>query len=338
MHIGWLAKEELQLINERQFSRRHIDKYIRKEVLEDPENSFLPKIQQGVELLKNWMEGDFFDTKAARIHQLKQLDLESLVTELIIGICYFQEETPYVNAIGQLASRIGFDDKRDSIQTVAEVIAVLCDTDLFNINKHHEKASLQIISNICFSQELTQYIAMSCYLPPLVCEPRKLENNLSTPYYTHDSDSLILGGAQNHHNGDICLDVLNSRNAVPLALNVEFLCNVEEEPTHDLNVLSEDTLRKYQAKGRVLSHWDMQDMIRKQKQNWQSYKQQSYYFYSLLVDQGNRFYIGNKVDKRGRIYNSGYHISPQGTAFKKAAVELANKEQVTGIPDKFKRK
>ena len=174
-------------------------------------------------------------------------------------------------------------------------------------------------------------------MPPLVCEPRKLENNRSTAYYTHDSDSLILGGGHNYHDGDICLDVLNSRNAVPLSLNVEFLCNVEEEPTSDLNTLSEDTLRKYAERGRQLSHWEKDDMIRKQKQNWANYKYQSYYFYSLLVNQGNRFYIANKVDKRGRIYNSGYHISPQGTAFKKASVELANKEQVTGVPPQFRK-
>ena len=338
MEHKWLPKEELQLINERQFNRKHIDKYIRRELFDDPENNLHEDVARGVELLQSWMSQEYYESKAVRIHHLKQLDLTHLVTELFVGVSYIQEETPMVNVVGQLASRLGFDDKRDSNQTVAEVMAVLCETNVFDIRKPHPKASLQIVCNIKFGEELMKFIELSCYLPPLVCPPRKLVNNRSTAYYTHDSDSLILGGGMNHHEGDICLDVLNSRNAVPLSLNVEFLCNVEQEPTRDLNELSEDTRKKYQAKGKTLSQWEENDMIRKQKQQWVRFKNQSYYFYSLMVNQGNRFYIANKVDKRGRIYNSGYHISPQGTAFHKAAIDLADKEQVTGIPEQFKRK
>lgn len=328
MEHRWLSKEELQLINERQFNRKHIDGYIRAELFEGQENLW-PEVAQGVELLKLWMDQQFYDSKAVRINHLKQLDLEKLVIEIFVGVCYVQEETPLVNAIGQLASRIGFDDKRDSIQTIAEVLAVLCETDVFDIKKPHPKASLYIQSNIKFDERLTNFINYSCYLPPLVCEPRELVNNRSTAYYTHENDSLILGGGFNHHDGNICLDVLNSRNRVPLSLDVEFLCTVEEEPTHDLNVIDTDE---------DLSDWQIADMIRKQKQNWARYKEQSYYFYSLMVNQGNRFYISNKVDKRGRMYACGYHITPQGTSFKKAMINLADKEQVSGVPDKFKRK
>lgn len=328
MEHRWLSKEELQLINERQFNRKHIDGYIRAELFEGQENLW-PEVAQGVELLKLWMDQQFYDSKAVRINHLKQLDLEKLVIEIFVGVCYVQEETPLVNVIGQLASRIGFDDKRDSIQTIAEVLAVLCETDVFEIKKPHPKASLYIQSNIKFDEKLTNFINYSCYLPPLVCEPRELVNNRSTAYYTHENDSLILGGGFNHHDGNICLDVLNSRNRVPLSLDVEFLCTVEEEPTHDLNVIDTDE---------DLSDWQIADMIRKQKQNWARYKEQSYYFYSLMVNQGNRFYISNKVDKRGRMYACGYHITPQGTSFKKAMINLADKEQVSGVPDKFKRK
>lgn len=333
----WLDKEELQLINERQFNRKHIDGYIRAELFEG-KDTILSEVEQGVVLLTQWMEGQFYDSKNVRLRHLKALDLESLVKELFVGICYIQEETPFVNAVGQLASRIGFDDKRDSIQTVAEVLAVLCETNIFDIIKPHPKASLYIKSNIQFDEKLMNFINYSCYLPPLVCKPRELTSNRSTAYYTHEADSLILGGGHNHHDGDICLDVLNSRNSVPLSLDVEFLCTVEEEPTFDLNSLSEETLDKYERNGHPLSDWEIADAVRKQKANWHRYKEQSYYFYSLMVNQGNRFYTSNKVDKRGRLYAQGYHINPMGTAFKKASVNFADQEQVTGVPDKFKRK
>ena len=50
-----------------------------------------------------------------------------------------------------------------------------------------------------------------------------------------------------------------------------------------------------------------------------------------MLYHGNKFWLQNKVDKRGRIYTSGYHISPQGSSFKKAMINLANKEIVTGL-------
>lgn len=334
----WLPKEELQLINERQFNRKHIDGYIHREIFEDPECNLLPEVEQGAELLRQWCQEQHFESKAVRLHHLSSMNLPDLVKEIFVGIMYVGTiPTPMVNIVGQLASRLGFDDKRDSIQTVAEVLAVLCETNVFDICKPHRNASLQIKSNIVLSQELQKFIDQSCFMPPLICEPRELTSNRSTAYYTHESESVILGGGHNHHELDICLDVLNRRNRVPLALDVEFLCTVEEEPTFDLNTISEETLEKYHLKGRELNAWDQADMIRKQKHNWERYKNQSYYFYSLMVNQGNRFYIPNGYDKRGRMYARGYHITPQGTSFKKASINFANKEQVTGVPDKFKR-
>lgn len=332
----WLAKEELQLINERQFNRKHIDNYIRKEIFEDPNCNLLEQVQQGSALLSQWIEGEYYMSKQVRVNHLKSLDIESIVREVFVGIMYYPKPTPLVNVVGQLASRLGFDDKRDSIQTMAEIVAVLCETNVYDILKPHPKASLQVCSNIGLPQELTEFIERSCYLPPLVCPPKVLTSNMDTAYYTHPSESLILGGAFNHHNEDICLDVLNSRNAVPYELDVEFLCNYEEEPTFDINTISPKELEKPRKK--PLTEWEISDLVRKQKDNWMKYKRQSYYFYSLMVNQGNRFYFANAVDKRGRIYTKGYHINLQGTPFKKASLNFADKEQVSGIPDNFKIK
>lgn len=338
MEHRWLDKAELQLINERQFNRKHIDGYIRKDLFEGT-NNLNAKVSQGVELLNLWLAESYYDTKNIRLSHIRTMDLEYLVKEIFVGICYLgNDPTPMVNVVGQLASRLGFDDKRDSILTMAEMLAVLCNTDVFDISKPHPQASLQIVNNMVLPEELQTFIMNSCYLPPLVCPPRELTNNMSTAYYTHEADSLILGGGFNHHDGDICLDVLNSRNSVPLALDVEFLCTVEEEPTFDLNVVSDETKAKYHLRGKTLTAWNQAELVRKQKENWAKYKMQSYYFYSLMVNQGNRFYIPNKVDKRGRMYSCGHHITPQGTAFKKAMINLADQEQVTGVPEQFKRK
>jgi DNA-directed RNA polymerase len=94
---------------------------------------------------------------------------------------------------------------------------------------------------------------------------------------------------------------------VKLRLDTQFLSQVEEEPTFDL-----DTREKMDA--------------------WSTFKKQSYKFYSLIAEQDNKFWLTHKVDKRGRIYASGYHITTQGSAFKKASIELAHEEVVTGVP------
>jgi hypothetical protein len=137
------------------------------------------------------------------------------------------------------------------------------------------------------------------------CEPLPLTHNYSSGSLTHN-DSLILGSG-NHHDGDICLDTLNIQNKVALSLDLQFLCKVEEEPTFEL-----DTQEK--------------------AEQWLAFKRQSYTMYDLMAQQGNRFWLNHKVDKRGRSYAHGYHINTQGSAFKKAMLELADAEVVDGAP------
>lgn len=292
----------LQELNEARFNRQHIDAKIREEIKANPD--MCDKIAQGVALLKQYMAGSYYESKMKRIAQLVNLDLEAMVLDLFTGIAYCLRPELFTSVTAQLASRLKFSDKTEAITTVAEITAVLCATDAFDIEKANKMASLMVVSNIPLSERLVTFIEESQFLPPMVCEPLELTHNYSSGYLTHN-DSLILGTG-NHHDGDICLDVLNTMNKVALKLDTEFLCKVEEEPTFDL---------------------DTQDKL----DQWNKFKEQSYMMYSLLASQGNQFYLNHKVDKRGRIYCHGYHISTQGTSFKKASLEFAKEELVTGI-------
>ena len=292
----------LQELNEARFSRKHIDAKIRDEIKANPD--MCDKIAQGVGLLQKYMAGSYYESKMKRIAQLVNLDLEAMVLDLFTGIAYCLRPELFTSVTAQLTSRLKFSDKTEAITTVAEITAVLCATDAFDIEKANKMASLMVVSNIPLSEKLVTFIEESQFLPPMVCEPLELTHNYSSGYLTHN-DSLILGTG-NHHDGDICLDVLNTMNKVALQLDTEFLCKVEEEPTFDL---------------------DTQDKI----DQWNKFKEQSYMMYSLLASQSNRFYFNHKVDKRGRIYCHGYHISTQGTSFKKAMLEFAKEELVTGV-------
>jgi hypothetical protein len=233
------------------------------------------------------------------------MDIKTMVLDMFVGIAYSQKPELFTSVSAQVASRLKFSDRTEAITTVAELLAVLCLTDAFDITKADKSASLMLVSRIPLPYGVVEFIRNSEYLPPMVCEPLELTHNYSSGYLTHN-DSLILGTG-NHHDGDICLDVLNTMNKVALKLDTHFLSTVEEEPTFEL---------------------DNQDKT----EQWHAFKQKSYEFYSLMVQQGNQFYLTHKVDKRGRIYAMGYHITTQGTAFKKAQLELVNEEIVTGCP------
>lgn len=308
------------------YNRKHIDLKIREAI---KASEFTErKVHEGVTLLKEWLQGEYHESKMDRLAQLQHLDLEVLVRELFVGIAYVQKDTPFTSVTAQLAGKLGFNNKGAAIQTVAEIIAVLCATDAFDINKKSLSASLTLVSRIPLPEELIHFIENSVYLPPMVVEPLELKNNRDSGYLTH-RDSLVLG-AGNHHEGDLCLDVLNLINRVPLKLDVEFLCALEEDPNTEFTV--EWAHAKAMEKGQFLSHAQALERVEEAIEQFYQFKAQSYRFYKLMVDHGNRFHLTHKVDKRGRIYAQGYHITTQGTSFKKAMVELAHEEVVEGVP------
>lgn len=295
----------LQEQNEERFNRKHIDAKIRKAIQDSPET--MAKVNHGITLLEQWMNGVYYESKMKRIEQLKQMDLRTLVLDIMIGIAYCRKLELFTAVTAIIAARLKFNDRKEAILTVAEILAVLCNTDAFDIHKEGKFASLQIISRIPLPDRLVKFIEESQYLPPMVCSPLELTHNFSSGYLTHN-DSLILG-SNNHHDGDICLDTLNIQNNVALKLDVEFLSKEEEQPTFEL--IDQQTI----------------DL-------WNAFKSQSYMFYDLMVKCGNKIYLTHKVDKRGRSYAQGYHITTQGTPFKKAMLELAN-EQLVDVPTEY---
>lgn len=302
--MGMMLPYDIQLANEHRFSRKFIDTYLRKEITENPNT--MAKVMDGVNRLNEWLVKDHgYESKNTRLKQLHGMDLEAMVLDVFVGVAYCQTPELFTSITAQLAGRLNFDDKRDSILTVAEITAVLCMTDAFDIVKADKAASLMIQSRIHLSDQLLNYVAESGYLPPMVCEPNDVTTNYESGYLTHN-DCLLLGKG-NGHDGELCLDVINIQNKVALTLDLEFLSTVEE-----VSKTPPDTHQKIQQ--------------------WEQFKAESYVRYLLIAKQGNRFHLTNKVDTRGRMYAQGYHISTQASAFKKAMIEFAEPEIVNGVP------
>jgi len=289
---------------EESYSRKHIDKKIRTSI--EGNRSMQQKWLHGVELVTEYLFTEYkYESKNVRIAQLQNMDVDMLVLDIFVGVAYFQRAELFTSATAQIASRLKLSDRKDAITCTAELMAVLCRTDAFDIDKEHQMSSLTITSLIPLEGELLKFINRSQYLPPMVCKPIPLKHNFSSGYLTHN-DSLLLGSG-NHHDGDLCLDVLNTISNVALKLDVDFLTAVKETPTFEL-----DTQHKID--------------------DWRAFQKQSSHFYLLMIEQDNKFYLNHKVDKRGRIYASGYHISTQGAPFKKAMLEFSKQAVVDGVP------
>lgn len=298
------ALREVQRRNETRFAKKHIDGLIAQAI--DESDITQAKVEHGVQLINDWLALEHYEAKQQRLAQLDPLCIETMVKDVFKNIAYYQVPTLFVSVTAQLALNMGFSDHRDSILTMAEVVAVLCNADAYDITKDTVQSSLMVKSRLHLPEEVLDAIARSMYLPPMICKPKPVASNFESPYLTFN-DSAILG-KNNSHGGDICLDVINTQNSIAMKLDYGFLTTVEEQPTHELN--TQDKLNE-----------------------WNSFKRTSYGVYELLAKQGNKFYLTNKVDKRGRLYSQGYHVTSQGSAFKKAMLELHHEELVTGVPE-----
>ena len=296
-----MLPRDMQLANEYSYSRKHIDGYI-LDALQTKEMQ--QAISYGVDLLEEWRKQEFYASKQKRVDQLGDLDLHELVTKIMQGIAYVQKPELFTSVSAKLAGRLQFSDKPEAIATMAEILAVLCETDLFDITKESRQASLMIVSRIPLSQKLLEFIDNTTFQLPMVCPPEYVDHNRKSGYLTYN-DSLILGNG-NHHEGDLCLDVINLQNSIPLKLNVDFLREQEMLPNFEI-------------------------VTPEQREQWEAFKYASHRVWLLMIKQGNRFYLTNKVDKRGRLYSVGYHINTQGNQFQKAMVELADEEIVEGV-------
>ena len=296
-----MLPRDMQLANEHSFSRKHIDGYI----LDALQTGDMQRaISHGVSLLEEWQNQSYYTSKDKRLDQLGDLDLHELVTKIMQGIAYVQKPELFTSVSAQLAGRLQFSDKPEAIATMAEMLAVLCETDMFDIIKESRQASLMIESHIPLSQELLQFIDNTTFQLPMVCSPEYVDHNRKSGYLSYN-DSLILGSG-NHHEGDLCLDVINLQNNIPLKLNIEFL--KEQEMLPNFKIVTPE-----------------------QREQWEAFKHASHRIWLLIYNQGNKFYLTNKVDKRGRLYSVGYHINTQGNQFQKAMVELDDEEVVEGI-------
>lgn len=171
----------------------------------------------------------------------------------------------------------------------------------------------QFVVRFDITQQVQNLIRQYQYLPPMIVPPLQVlddGNNRSSGYLTVRTDSLLL--QDNHHVGDICVDSLNRFNNIPLCINEEIVKGIRNEWKHIDKPKDGETFEDFQ----------------KRLKAFERYERDSFFTIALMIEMGNQFWLTHKVDKRGRTYAQGYHITTQGDCWNKACLELADKELV----------
>ena len=282
--------------------------------------SIVNKLNRGIEYVNSWLNKDHDIDRELRLLAVRELDIKELVMQVVACISLECQKPMKLVSVASLCARhLGMSDKVEAIHTMAEIIAVLGETDLFDNKK--TKEGWIVLSRVGLDAEVTQYADNALYLPPLIIKPRKVRSNRDSGYITQRGESLILGFYENHHDDNICLDVLNTLNSNEYELDTDFINQYEEQWHRE-----ELSQQEYEE----LSHAD-REIYNMDEKNWEKFQEQGKFFQTLMIHHGNSFYLCNKVDKRGRIYSSGYHISTQASSFKKAMVNFKHREIPTGL-------
>lgn len=289
-----------QMTYEDMFSRKNVRNWIQKEIEESPD--LLDAIEQAQNAVREWAlvtRAMSYPSKSHRIGELLEHDLNALVFDIMLEVCW-QESGSYQAIAGKLAPQLNMS-VFDAVKTVAEVMAVMCMADAFEVVVAAESDTgvMMVVSYWELSDAIKQKISDTTYLPPMVCKPFTVTDNYTYHSMTEMS-SLILGNSVNHHNMPLALDAINIASQIPLSLD-KYILGFTEVPNKEL---------------------DNQDKV----DSFNRMQIASTKVYQFLLENDNEFYLRWKFDKRGRMYSQGYHCNIQSTDYKKALISFADKE------------
>ena len=278
----------------------HISKDIQEYLLD----KYTDEIDSLTTSLREYISQVYWDSKNKRLQSINK-DLTKVILNILTQTVLIASD--YVPLL-TICSSVSFsDDKYHDIQTAADVLWLINQTDLILVDIVDD--TRYIASNMELSDELVNRLNNMCVLPPMVVKPRTLRHNKSSGYLTINSkDSLILGDKENYHDECISLDVLNTLNSQALTLDLDICYKFEKEFKSDHDVDSQE--------------------YRNQRKTYERAKEQFEFFKDAIQDK--TIFFTHKVDKRGRIYSQGYQFNFQGSSYEKACINLKTKEFVEG--------
>ena len=269
---------------------RDDEKYVHKMITEA---GGVSQIDGAVVLIQDYLIGSYYASKDQRLMDWNPTskDIYNLIVS-VFTVTLTTEYLTYQALMGMLNSKLPHSDVIDRVKTLAEVVALIHKAGLIEIKGTQGE---YFMITPCLLLEGIPFVDNHA---TVYDRPQPVESNRDV-----DQGSMLLGGKLNHYEDDICLDHINRMNSIPMALNKEFLLKYPEEPKKET---ATDTPEKLQL--------------------WEKYVSDGKKRYAHALVTVDRAYLNHKYCTRGRTYAVGYYISTQGSSYKKASIQLANKE------------
>ena len=244
---------------------------------------------------------------SAVIEAIQRSGLDEEFALDLLGQMILHKRTTVPTLVGLLKRHFSFCD--NPYQACSNALRHAVILDLVDWDQERD----QFVVRFDISQQTQDLIRQYQYLPPMIVPPLEIQDdgkNRGSGYLTIRTDSLLL--QDNHHSGDLCVDSLNRFNQIPLSINENIVKGIRNEWRHLDKPKEGESFEDFQ----------------KRLKAFERYERDSFFTIALMIEMGNRFWLIHKVDKRGRTYAQGYHITPQGDCWNKACLELADKELV----------
>lgn len=220
--------------------------------------------------------------------------------EEVLAQIYLHRQADPETMVGILVPKFG------EPQEVADRLLLLVELDYLDYDPNKKRFMVKYD----VSEDVQDMLDRYQYPLPMVVKPNEVKNNSDTGYMTI-RNSVILNGSPYFKDKDVCLDHLNRANSVPLALDMAVVESSEGKFIKPKRNPGED-------------YADFNKRMRQANTFYQTSTQ----VMADLVALSDEFFITHRYDRRGRCYDSGYHVNPQGTDYNKAVVTLANKEMI----------
>jgi len=292
--------------------KQHVKEAVRLELVED----LMTHIDHAVLVLKDWMMETKWGSHERRKDAIRYHHLEDIAVEIFTTITLHCSKGLPLISVGGMVNLSHDLTKLDNIQLVCDLIALLVPVGLYGLDKSIGGTYI-IQSLVKPSDELQRQIYVGCYLPPMVERPQLLTSNSESGYKTINKDTVILGGRDNDHSGNISLDVINTMNANEYVLDT-FITDMTK-PFNKKEIAVNELAR--------MSHKD-RESYHNSMLTYDRYLEQFNHLKNIIKDR--TVYLTHKPDKRGRLYAQGYHFNTQGTGYEKASFNLKKKELITG--------
>jgi len=274
----------------------------------------LKQVKDSVDLVMEHLEKEHLTGKGepfiSKNHRLaKWKPSREQVYDLVVAMFTTALTSNYLTyqaMVGKHNGVMPHEETIDRVKTTAEVVACMCLADLIDINptqgEYHTITPNFVIDGIPFvDHHNTVYN-----------RPQRVTSN-----WDPEQGSMLLGGKLNHHEDRLALDHINKMNSIPMRLNRAFLLKYPEDRE----------IKKYSNKRNLKTPAE----ITEEKRLWGRYIQDARHKYAHALVTGDRLYLNYKFCTRGRTYAVGHYINTQGSSYKKASLELADKEYLDDI-------